>query len=471
MAIKFFNTLTRKKEVFKPIKAKQILMYNCGPTVYDRPHIGNMRSFVFADILRRFLEFSGFKVKQVMNITDVDDKTIRDSGAEGVSLKEFTERYTKIFFDYLDFLNIKRASLYPRATENVKEAIEMARELVKKGYAYEMDGSVYFSIKKFKNYGKLAHLDMKNMKIGARIAADEYEKDDPQDFVLMKRSTTEELKRGIFYETEWGNVRPGWHIECSVMVRKFLGDIIDIHTGGVDNMFPHHENEIAQSEAFLGKKHVNYWMHCEHLLLNGEKMSKSLGNIVTLDDVIEKFSPEILRYMFASVHWKKKLNYTNDFANNAKRNYEKLKETFDKINFSLKSSTSKKNEYDKTFVKKMKLIENKFTEAMSNNLNTPLALKILHQFSKEINKYLEEGRNKKTLEIALKKFKEFSDVLGLKFEISEEKLSEDVENLIEEREMARKNGDWKRADEIRNRLKDMGIVLEDTAEGIRWKKK
>jgi len=470
MVIKFFNTLTRKKEVFRPIKDKEVLMYNCGPTVYDVPHIGNMRSFVFADILRRFLEFSGFKVKQVMNLTDIDDKTIRDSGSEGVSLKEFTERYTKIFFDYVDLLNIKRASIYPRATENVKEMIEMVGGLVKKGYAYEMDGSVYFSIKKFKDYGKLSHLNMKNIKIGARIAADEYAKDNPQDFVLMKRSTTEELKRGIFYETEWGNVRPGWHIECSVMVMKFLGKAIDIHTGGVDNIFPHHENEIAQSEAYLGKKHVNYWMHCEHLLLNGEKMSKSLGNIITLDDVIKKFSPEILRYMFVSKHYRKKLNYTERFAENARMNYEKLKETFDNLNLVLKNADKKRTKLDAEFLRKIKDIKNKFVLAMDDNLNTPLALRVFHQLSKEINKYLEKNRNRKTLENALNLFEEFSVVFGLKFKERKERLLKEIEELIKKREKARKEGDWKTADKIRAELREKGIILEDTPKGVKWKK-
>jgi len=469
VTIKFFNTLTRKKDLFKPIKGKEVLMYNCGPTVYGPPHIGNMRSFVFADVLRRFLEFSGFKIKQIMNLTDIDDKTIRDSGAEGVGLKEFTERYADVFFKYLDILNIKRASMYPKATENVKEMIDMVKELVKKGYAYEMNGSVYFSIKKFKGYGKLSHLDMKGMKIGARIAADEYEKDNPQDFALMKRSTTEELKRGIFYDTVWGKVRPGWHIECSVMVMKFLGKVIDIHTSGVDNMFPHHENEIAQSEAFLGKKHVNYWMHCEHLLLNGEKMSKSLGNIVTLDDVIKKFSPEILRYMFVSVHYRQKLNYTEGFAKNAEKNYNKLKETFGKLNFSLKSSAEKKSKTDQEFLEKMKKLREKFEEAMGEDLNTPRALTVFHEFSKEANKYLGKGKSRKTIGKALEMFKEFSEVFGLRFK-EEMEVPKEVEDLIEQREQARKRNDWKSADEIRNKIKELGYVVEDTDSGVKCKK-
>lgn len=470
MAIKFYNTLTRKKEVFKPIHKNQVLMYNCGPTTYAPPHIGNMRSFIMADLLRRYLEFRGFRVKQVMNITDIDDKTIRDSGKEGIGLKEFAERYIKIFFEHLDTMNIKRATLYPKATESIVGMIEMVRELVKKGYAYENSGSVYFSIKKFKDYGKLSHLDLKGIKIGARIAADEYTKDNPRDFALMKRSTTEELRRGIFYETEWGKVRPGWHIECSTMILKYLGETIDIHTGGVDLIFPHHENEIAQSEAFLGKKSVNYWIHNEHLLINGERMAKSLGNVITLEELAKKFSPEVVRYMFVSVHRRQKLNYTDGFVMNAKRNYERLKESFDHLHFALASAEIKKSKSDAAFLKKLQGLKKKFIDAMDDDLNTPLALTIFHQLSKEINKYLEKGKNHDVLEKTLALFKKFSDVLGLKFELSKAELTKEVEELIKKRELAREAKDWKAADEIRAKLLEMRIILEDTKKGVKWKK-
>jgi len=404
-----------------------------------------------------------------MNLTDIDDKTIRDSGKEGVSLKEFTERYIRIFFDYLDMLKIKRATIYPKATENVNEMIEMVRELVKKGYAYENSGSVYFSIKKFKDYGKLSHLDMKRIKIGARIAADEYTKDNPRDFALMKRSTTEELKRGIFYETEWGKVRPGWHIECSVMILKYLGETVDIHTGGVDLIFPHHENEIAQSEAYLGKKHVNYWIHNEHLLLNGEKMSKSMGNVITLEEAVKKFSPEVVRYMFVSVHRRQKLNYTDGFAENAKKNYERLKESLNHLNFTLDSAEMKKSKQDAVLLKKLTKIKKQFVEAMDDDLNTPLALTVFHQLSKEINKYLKKGKNRDVLKKALKLFEEFSEVLGLQFK-KEEMLPKEVEDLIKLRGEARKRNDFEAADRIRRQIREMGYIIEDTKKGTRWKK-
>jgi cysteinyl-tRNA synthetase len=471
MVLKLFNTLTRKKEVFKPIHEGEVRMYTCGPTVYGVPHIGNYRSFLMADLIRRYLELKGFKVKHVVNITDIDDKTIRDSAKEGLSLKEFTEKYTKIFFDGLDTLNIKRADVYPKATEHVDEMIKMTKALVEKGYAYVKLGSVYYDISKFKDYGKLSKIDLSGIKPGARVDVDEYAKDAPQDFVLMKRSTTDELKRGIYYRTEWGNVRPGWHIECSAMSMKYLGETFDIHTGGVDLIFPHHENEIAQSEAYTGKKFVNYWLHGEHLLVNGEKMAKSLGNIITLEDVTKKFSPEVIRYMFVSVHYRKKLNYTDEFAEDAKRNYEKLKETFERLNFALKHATDEKSKMDEELLKKLPKIRKKFVDAMDDNLNTPLALRVFHELSKEINKYLDKGKNKKVLDKTLQLYKELSEVFGLKFEVKEEKLPEEAERLIQKREEARKKGDYRTADEIRNKLKEeFGIILEDTKEGVKWKK-
>jgi cysteinyl-tRNA synthetase len=405
-----------------------------------------------------------------MNLTDIDDKTIRDSGKDGVSLKEFTERYTKVFFDYLDMMNIKRAHIYPKATETVGEMIKITRELVKRGYAYVKDGSVYFSIEKFKDYGKLSHLDMKSIKIGATIAADEYTKENPRDFALMKKSTTEELKRGIIYETEWGKVRPGWHIECSAMVFKHLGETIDIHTGGVDLIFPHHENEIAQSEAYTGKQFVRYWLHGEHLLINGEKMAKSLGNIISLEDLVKKFSPEIVRYMFISVHYKQKINYTEDFAKSAARNYEKLKETFEKLNFALKSADDSSNATDKELLKKLTKLRQMFMDAMDENLNTPKAISVFHNLSKEINKYLEKGKNRHAIKEAVNLFNEFAEVLGLRFKEEKTEISNEIEKLIEQREQARRAKDWKTADEIRVKLKEMGIVIEDTEKGIRYKK-
>ena len=469
MVLKFFNTLTRKKDVFKPLHKGEVRMYSCGPTTYAPPHIGNMKSFVVSDLIRRYLEFKGYKVKLVMNITDIDDKTIRDSEKEGTTLKEFTDRWIKVFFDSIDLLNIKRALIYPRATEHIEDMINLVRSLVEKGFAYEKSGSVYYKISKFKKYGKLSKLNIKGIKVGATIDADEYDKDDPRDFVLLKRSTTEELKREIFYKTEWGNVRPGWHLECSVLSTKHLGKTFDIHTGGVDLIFPHNENEIARSEAYTGKEFVKYWIHNEHLIVNGQKMSKSLGNYITLEELLEKFSPEIVRYMFVSVHYRQKLNYTEEFAKNAEKNFSKLKETFDKLNFSLKSASEKKSKVDEQLLEKMKKLRERFEEVMDNDLNTPLALSVFHELSKEINKYLEKVRNRKTIGKSLEVFKEFSEVFGLKFK-EEGKIPKEIEDLIEERENARKRNDWKAADEIRNKIKELGYTIEDTDSGVKCKK-
>jgi cysteinyl-tRNA synthetase len=469
MVLKVFNTLTRKKDAFKPLHKGGVGMYSCGPTVYAPPHIGNMRTFVISDLIRRYLEFKGFKVKLVMNLTDIDDKTIQGSGREGISLKEFTERWAKVFFNSIDLLNIKPASVYPKATEHFEEMLKLVRGLVKNGFAYEKSGSVYYNISKFKRYGKLSKLDMKKIKIGATIDAEEYDKDNPRDFVLLKRSNTEELKRGISYKTEWGNVRPGWHLECSALSMKYLGESFDIHTGGVDLIFPHNENEIAQSEAYTGKKFVKYWIHNEHLIVNGQKMSKSLGNYITLEQLLKKFSPEVIRYMFVSAHYRQKINYTEEFAKNAEKNYNKLKETFDKLNFSLKSAGEKKSKVDEQFLEKMNKMRERFEEVMDNDLNTPLALSVLHELAKEINKYLEKCKNRKPIEKALELFKEFSEVFGLRFK-EEGKIPEEVENLIEQREQARKKNDWNVADEIRNKIKELGYVIEDTDSGVKCKK-
>jgi len=423
-----------------------------------------------SDNIVRILEFLGYKVKQVMNITDIDDKTIRNSGKAGMSLDAFTKKWTVVFFDGLKKLNIKKAWKYPKARRHVRGMIKLTKALVNKGYAYERNGSVYFDISKFKNYGKLSKVDLKKIKIGAAADVDEYDKDSPQDFALLKKSTPKEVRRGIYYKTEWGNVRPGWHIECSVMSMKFFGKTFDIHTGGVDLIFPHHENEIAQSEAYTGKRFVKYWLHGEHLMVNGRKMSKSLGNYFTLNDLVDKFGPEIVRYMFVSTHYREKLNYTGNFAENAKSNYGRLQETYGKLKFGLRKATGKKTKSDQAFLKKLPKFKKKFTKVLEDDFNNPLAMSVFHQLAREINKYLERGRNRRALKEALKLFNEMSEVFGLKFKVEKKKLPKQLMNLIKQREKARKQKDWKKADAIRRKLKKKGILLEDTPKGIRWKK-
>ncbi|MGD9775421.1 MAG: cysteine--tRNA ligase, partial [Methanosarcina sp.] len=316
--LQVYNTLTRNKETFKPLKEGEVSIYACGPTVYNMPHIGNYRTFLLADTVVRTLQYLGYKVKLVMNITDIDDKTIRDSKAAGMSLKDFTDKYSAEFFKGLDMLNIKRASAYPRATENVDGMIELAQKLIEKGLAYEKGGSVYYRISGFPDYGKLSKLDFDSIRIGASVDVDEYDKDNPRDFALLKASAPEEIERSIYYESPWGKIRPGWHIECSVMAMNSFGPTLDIHIGGVDLIFPHHENEIAQSEGATGIPFVRHWVHGEHLIVEGEKMSKSKGNVFTLPEIVEMYGGEVVRFMFLSVHYRKKLDYSETFAENAK---------------------------------------------------------------------------------------------------------------------------------------------------------
>ncbi|MHA1409791.1 MAG: cysteine--tRNA ligase [Candidatus Odinarchaeia archaeon] len=469
MVLRLYNTLTRTKEVFTPFNAKEVKMYSCGPTVYATPHIGNYRSFLVGDLIRRYLEYKGYTVRYVMNITDIDDKTIRDSQKAGLSLNDFTEKYTEEFLKGLEILNIKKATVYPRATKHVNDMLKMTKTLIEKGFAYPMNGSVYFDISKFKEYGKLSKIDLDEIKAGFTVDVDEYEKDDPKDFALMKRSTPDEINHNIYFESEWGKVRPGWHIECSVLSMKFLGDKIDIHTGGVDLIFPHHENEIAQSEAYTGKKVVKYWVHIEHLLVNGEKMSKSLGNYITLQGLQKKIEPGAIRYFLLSAHYRKKLNYTDEAANQAQINYLKLKETFDRLTFYLQSAKDNSTIADADFIDKINALKNRFIEALDDDLNTPLALRVFHMLAREINKKLDSNADYNFLVTAYKIFNDFAEILGFKFEEDALVLSDEVKELIDRREEARKRKDWKTADMIRAELRKMGVILLDTPKGVRIK--
>ena len=471
MEFKIYNTLTRKKEVFEPLKKGNVSIYACGPTVYNFPHIGNYRSFLMTDNLVRVLEYLGYNVKLVMNLTDIDDKTIRDSKKNNMTLKEFTIKYTKEFFNGLDMLNIKRASLYPKATECVPNMVKLTKTLVTKDLAYEKDGSVYFRISSFKNYGKLSHVDLNNIKLGASVDVDEYEKENPQDFVLLKKSTDEEIKRGIYYKSPWGNIRPGWHIECSVMAMDNLEETIDIHTGGVDLIFPHHENEIAQSEGATGKPFVNYWVHGEHLLVNSEKMSKSKGNFFTLPEIVEKYGNDVVRYMFISTHYRKKLDYSDDFAKNAKNNYLKLKETFENLNFAIKNSDKKTYNDDDEIIETIPKLKDNFKNVLADDLNNPEAIKIFHELAKTANKYMTDGKNKKVLEKIIDTYQEFSEVLGLFSNLNDSKIPREIKKLAEKREKARKDKDWKLADELRKQIEEKDYIIEDSDTGVRIKRK
>ncbi|MGC8769709.1 MAG: cysteine--tRNA ligase [Brevinematia bacterium] len=466
MAIFFYNSLTRKKEEFKPIKDGEVRMYTCGPTVYNYPHIGNLRTFIFEDLLHRWLEYRGFKVIQVMNLTDVDDKTIKNSIAKKMTLKEYTDIYKKAFFEDIEALNIKKATYYPAATEYINEMIDMIKVLMEKGYAYETNDGIYFKISEFKEYGKLAHLEKDELKAGAsgRVSLDEYEKENISDFALWKKWTPED--GNVKWNSPFGEGRPGWHIECSVMSMKLLGETFDIHCGGIDNLFPHHENEIAQSEAYSGKKFVNYWLHSVHLIVNGEKMSKSKGNFFTLRDLLAKgYSPRAIRYALITTHYRKPLNFTFDLLTQANSSLKRI----DDFIFSLKnvSSTGKIDDFlDKVLINQIK----KFEDAMDDDLNISEAMAAIFEL---INSYY-ENFEKITRELANKvidTFIKFDTVLGfIFFDKKQDELSEEERTLIEERIKAKKEKNYARADEIRNILLSRGIELRDTKDGVVWKR-
>ncbi|PIU75596.1 cysteine--tRNA ligase [Candidatus Pacearchaeota archaeon CG06_land_8_20_14_3_00_35_12] len=437
--LKLYNTLSRKKEVFEPIKDKQVNMYSCGPTIYDFAHIGNFRAYVTADLLKRFLNYSGFKVKQVMNLTDVDDKTIRRSQEEKISLKELTKKYEKAFIEDIQTLNIIMPEVIPKATEHIKEMVALVKKLLEKGYAYRTGDGIYFSISRFKNYGRLAGLNLKKLKQTARMRKDNYEKEEAKDFALWKLWQPED--GAVYWQTEIGKGRPGWHIECSAMSMKYLGEHFDIHSGGVDLIFPHHQNEIAQSEAATGKKFVNFWVHNEWLFVDGKKMSKSLGNFYTLRDIIKKgFEPLALRYLFLTAHYRSQLNFTFENLESSQNAYERLKN----IASELKDDKKTNKEYLK-----------EFEDAMNDDLDTPKALKVLWELVRD-----EKAEGK------FQTIKKIDDVLGLDlFKKEKIEVSNEIKKLVQEREKARGSKDWKLADKIREKIAKKGYCINDTSKG------
>lgn len=460
--LKLYNTMARRKEGFSPSKGKEVRMYSCGPTVYDYAHIGNFRAYMFSDLLRRYLEYKGMKVNLVMNLTDVDDKTIKGSRKKGVSLAKYTQGYKKAFFDDIKKLNIKKASSYPCATDHIREMVGIISSLMKKGYAYRSDdGSVYFDIKKFKDYGKLAKLDRKGLKAGARVSQDEYEKEQAHDFALWKAWSEED--GDVFWKTELGKGRPGWHIECSAMSSKYLGNTFDIHTGGVDLIFPHHENEIAQYEAATGKQFARFWLHNEHLLVDNRKMSKSLGNFYTLRDLFEKgHSPKAVRYILLATHYRQKLNFTLKGIEAAEASVNRLLDFMDMLE-------SPKGEEFAGIRKVADRARKGFDSAMDDDLNIAEALAAVFNLVREVNTLAENGKLGKKGASEIKKLMlDFDKVLGV---LGREKkdIGKEVEKLIQEREEARKAKDWVKSDKIRDRLKDMGVILEDSPAGVKWK--
>ena len=460
----FFNTLTRKKEKFTPLERGKVKIYTCGPTVYDFAHIGNFRTFIFQDLLRRWLEYRGFSVTQVMNITDVDDKTIRGARKQGVSLRQYTDYYMKAFFEDIEALNLEKAEHYPRATEHIPEMVSLIKRLLEKGYAYKgEDGSIYYDISKFKEYGKLSKLKIEELKPGARVKVDEYGKEEARDFALWK--AWDEEDGDVFWETEIGKGRPGWHIECSTMAMKYLGETIDIHSGGVDLIFPHHENEIAQSEAVTGKEFARYWLHSEHLLVEGRRMAKSLGNFYTLRDLIAKgYDPKAIRFLLMATHYRQQLNFTFDGLEAAKNAVDRLK-TF--VHRLLEADGKGCGEEIKRL---MADVQKLFGEAMDDDLNISVALAALFDFVREVNRLMDENMlSRKEAEEVYTLMMRFDKVLGVIGEAKvEEKLPKEAEELIRRREEARKARDWETADKIRAQLRAMGIIIEDTPQGVKW---
>jgi len=459
--------MTARKEDFQPLRPGEVRMYTCGPTVYQFAHIGNFRAYVFEDVLRRYLKFKGYRVIQAMNITDVDDKTIRGSRREGIPLSQHTARYIEAFFDDLQALNIERAEFYPRATEHIGEMVALITKLLQKGYAYKSEGSIYFEISKFKGYGKLSKVKVSELKAGARVRADEYEKEEARDFALWRG--WDEDDGDVFWETEIGKGRPGWHIECSAMSMKYLGEQFDIHTGGIDNIFPHHENEIAQSEAVTGKEFVRYWLHNEHLLADGRKMSKSLGNYYTLRDLLEKgYDPKAIRYLLMFTHYRAPINFTEEGLRAAENTVSNLIDFLDRLYESMNGGGDV--EYDEGLHGKALMAERVFEERMDDDLDMPGAMAAIHDLIRETNRASDGGRaSPRNLKEVYDLLMRLDSVLGI-LGHERERLSGEDAHLLEEREIARRRGDYASADDIRSQLLKRGIVLEDTAQGVRWRR-
>ena len=460
--IRFYNTLTRQKEDFRPLAADEVRMYTCGPTVYDFAHIGNFRAYVWEDLLRRYLKARGFRVMHVMNITDVDDKTIRGAAAAGVSLDDFTRRYIDAFFEDLDALGVERAEIYPRATRHIPEMVALVRALHDKGHAYESKGSFYFRLDTFPAYGRLAGLDREGMIANFRVDSDEYEKDDVRDFVLWKAHKEGEP----CWETELGSGRPGWHIECSAMSMKYLGESFDLHTGGSDNIFPHHENEIAQSEAATGKPFVRVWMHCAHLVVNGEKMSKSKGNFYTLRDLLGLgYDARAIRYLLVSQHYRKPINFTLEGISWAGSNLHRLGDCVRRLGAA--GAPGRNAELSET----ARLLRERFHESLDDDLNSAAGMGFVFELVREINAAADRGELPEENARELRGFfGEVSAIFGLDLDLSD-RLDADVEVLVQRREELRKTRRFAEADAIRDDLLGRGILLEDTPSGVRWKKK
>ncbi len=479
MELRIYNTLSQKKEEFEPLNSSEVKMYVCGITPYDETHLGHGRAYITFDVIQRYLKELGYKVKYVQNITDIDDKIIKksqirmtndelNSKSQLERCKEITDKYTEAYFEVMDKLNVEKADVYPKATDNIEGMVKWVKNLVDKGFAYEIDGDVYFAVDKFKDYGQLSKRKKKDMLAGARVKVDKRKKS-PLDFALWKTAKEGEP----FWDSPWGKGRPGWHIECSIMSTKHLGEQFDIHGGGRDLIFPHHENEIAQTEAATGKPLVKYWMHNGFVNINKLKMSKSLGNFFTLKDIFKTFDPMVVRFFLLSTHYRSPINYSDKELGNAKEAYGKICKFIQDIDFILSKNKEDAPEIEIEDLKEALLeYKNKFHEAMNDDFNTASAIAAIFEMIHFCNKAIAKGETEKqTLLIMKTSVLELCSILGLQIVVTKQALPQDeIGTLIKEREEARQNKDFKKADQIRDKLTEMGISIEDTAHGARWTK-
>lgn len=462
--MRIFNTMTRQKEEFIPNNPDEVKIYACGPTVYNYIHIGNARPLCVFDVLRRYLEYRGYNVKFVQNFTDVDDKIIKRANEEGITFEEVSKKYIEEFWTDANGLNFKKASVHPKATENIDEIINIIKTLEEKGYAYAVDGDVYFRTLKFKEYGKLSHQPIEDLQSGARIAIGE-KKENPLDFALWKAAKEGEP----YWDSPWGKGRPGWHIECSAMNKRFLGDTIDIHCGGQDLIFPHHENEIAQSECANGCTFAKYWMHNGYINVDNVKMSKSLGNFKTVREIANVYGYEVIRYFLISSHYRSPINYSLEIIEQCKSALERLYTCRESLDFALKNAKDIPD--DEELIKKLNSHREQFITAMDDDLNTADGVAAVFELVKDINtSILDKEVSKNVCQTAADVFDELCDVLGILYNRKNNDVDSDIEALIEERQQARANRDWATADRIRDELKAKGIILKDTPQGVTWTK-
>ncbi|ALP89029.1 MULTISPECIES: cysteine--tRNA ligase [Clostridium] len=464
--MRLYNSLTRQKEEFVPIVPGEVKMYVCGPTVYNYFHIGNGRTFIIFDTIRRYLEYRGYKVTFIQNFTDIDDKMINKANAEGITVKELGDKFIDEYYQDADGLQVKRATINPRATEYIDEVVEFVKDLIDRGFAYEIDGDVYFSTKKFEEYGKLCGQNLEDLQSGARISVDERKKD-PMDFAVWKSQKPGEPA----WESPWGLGRPGWHIECSCMAKKLLGDTIDIHGGGMDLKFPHHENEIAQSEAVTGQKFANYWMHAAFVNVDNKKMSKSENNFVTAREALKKYNSDVIRFLMLSGHYRTQINFSAELLDSAKSSVERLYNCVNNLENLINEVNRKEaNDSEKAYLKSLDKHREKFIEKMDDDFNTADGISVIFDLIKDINNNVSIDSSSELCEGALNLIRELGSPLGILQKTEEKSLEVEIQELIDKRQEARKNRDFALADKIRDDLKARNIILEDTPQGVRWKK-